>query len=251
MNNIASPCDIIMRQLHTLKNLNNSRITIIAGHYCIADDLSDLSNEGETEQFSFELGVSTYKELKVSGNMPTLVLWINDIGINVEQRKLLKESYVIPKNYERILKEHSIEKSEVSILFESTARNKASVLFRKSYKRTPKKYKIFSSNEESLVRCIDNSHCEVEEDKKVYAISGPDGLPIVMKEGNNPKCNLILGTLFYSIIKTYKSDIILNIFNDIYIDRLRLGMFVGKNVYDFNTRFINFFCDEEKIYYDM
>ncbi len=250
MNTTALPCEEIMQHLDALKVLNNSNITIIAGHYCIADDLSDLSNEGETERFSFELGVMTYKKLKSSAHTPTLVLWINDIGINVDQRKALKENYVIPMNYENILIDHKIEKSEVSILFESTARNKASVLFRKSYKRTPEKYKIFSSNEESLVRCIDNSHCEIEEDKKVYAIEGPDGLPIVMKEGTNPKCNLILGTLFYSIIKTYKSDIILNIFNDIYIDRLRLGMFVGKNVYDFNTRFVNFFCDEEKIYQD-
>ncbi len=226
----------------------DANISIIAGHYCVAPDLSDLSNEGESEIFSFKLGVSVYCELKKMNVSSKLILWINDIGIDKIQRKQLKENYTIPDNYLKILNNKDLSKSEVNVVFESTSRNQASVLFRKVYKRTPDKFKIYSSNDQSLIRCIDNDVCVIEENKKAYTIEDIDGSPIVMKEGSNPKCNLILGTLFRSIIKTYNSDVILNIFNDIYIDRIRLGVYVGTQVYDINTKFINFFCDEDSIF---
>lgn len=226
----------------------NTNISIVAGHYCIASDLSDLSNEGESEIFSFELGVSVYNELKEMNISCNLILWINDIGIDKIQRKHLKENYCIPDNYLAVLQNKNVSKSEVNVVFESTSRNQASVLFRKVYKRTPDKFKIYSSNDQSLIRCIDTDVCVIEENKKAYTIDDVDGSPIVMKEGSNPKCNLILGTLFRSIINKHKSDVILNIFNDIYIDRIRLGVYVGAQVYDLKAKFINFFCDEDSIF---
>jgi hypothetical protein len=234
-----------------IKNIDlflNKRISIVAGHYCVASDLSDLSNEGTSELFSFKLGIRTHKILKEKNISSKLVLWINDIGIDQIQRQQLKENYKIPDNYSEILMNEGISPSEILIIFESTSRNQASVLFRKVYKKTPSKFKIFSSNDKSLVRCIDNDNCTIEEDKKVYAIEDPKGNPIVMKEGTNPKCNLILGSLFRSIINTNSSDIVINIFNDIYIDRIRLGIFVGTQVYDLKVKFVNFFCDEDSVF---
>ena len=236
----------------SLDQYKNKNISVVAGHYCVAPDLTELSNDGESEIFSFKTGVYIYKKLKETSNNPSLILWINDIGIDTQERKKLKEEYVIPANYQQILAENDISIDHVDILFESTARNKASVLFRKIYKKESERYQIFSSNDKSLIRCIENDQCTIEEDKKAYTILSDENERIVVKEGSNPKCNLILATLFKSIINKKKSDVILNIFNDIYVDRIRLGTYVGKYVFQLNNvDFINYFCDEDSLFKDI
>ncbi|MEN8136329.1 MAG: hypothetical protein ABFS18_12475 [Thermodesulfobacteriota bacterium] len=234
--------------MNSVKQCTNKNISIIAGHYCVADELEDLSSYGAAEKLSFELGIHTYMQLEKTNNTPTLTLWVNDIGIPKEQRKLLKENYQLPHNYQIILEKHGFDKNILNVLFESTFRNKSSVLFRKAYKKTPDKFKVYSSNDKSLARCIDNSSCKIEKNKNAYAIDGPDSKPLVMKEGPNPKCNLILGTLFRGIDISNNANIILNIFNNIYINRIRLGIFVAHKLYDLNTEFINFFCDDDEVY---
>lgn len=234
--------------MNSVASCKSKNISIIAGHYCVAEELNDLSSNGAAENLSFELGVYTYKQLKKTNNIPSLTLWVNDIGIPKEQRKLLKDNYQLPDNYQIILDKHEFDNNDLNVLFESTFRNKSSVLFRKAFKKTPNKFKVYPSSDKTLVRCIENSNCQIGASKNAYAIDGPDSKPLVMKEGPNPKCNLILGTLFRGIDNMNNSNIILNIFNNIYINRIRLGIFVAQRLYDLNTDFINFFCDDDEVY---
>jgi len=224
-------------------------VVIIAGHYCLSEKLSELSNEGESEISSFRTGVKAYRFLKSMNRKCKLVLWINDIGIETLARQEIKASYLIPQNYLDILGEYQVSIQDVEILFETTMRNKASVWFRKIYKRTPEKFQIMDNSDANLVRCIDPvEECPIIENVKAYTILTDKGEPLVMKEGPHPKCNLILATLFATLEKGNEGALFLNIFNDIYIERIRLGIHVARNVYNLNSRFINCFVDGQEIY---
>lgn len=227
---------------------SNQEIIIFAGHYCISPELADLSSEGETESFSFELGIRLYQSLLKHDLKPRMILWVNDIGINAEERNAIKESFTIPENYCQTLKNAGVNQDAVKVVFESSSRNKASTLLRKRMKKTPEKFKKYNSGDSNLIRCIDMDVCSIEENKTVYTIPGPEGDPLVMKEGSNPKCNLILATLFYQSAQKNDDALFINVFNDIYIERIRLGTFVAKEVYDMNQTFINLFCDEDSFY---
>src|ERR1041384_1881064 len=75
----------------------NAQLAIVAGHYCESPALDDLSAAQETEQQSFELGVRLRRALAARGHAARvpIVLWVNDIGIDPDQRARLKESYVL------------------------------------------------------------------------------------------------------------------------------------------------------------
>ncbi|HCA08957.1 hypothetical protein [Chryseobacterium sp.] len=245
MNSTKSAFSIIEKELRDIKGKNQS---IIAGHYCIADGLEDLSNEGESEVHSFELGLESFKYLKSKGNKVSFNLWINDIGVDISFRKEFKELYKIPENYLMILDQYDVKSSALDIYFESSVRNRAMLEFRKRYKVSPEKYTLFNSNEQSLVRCINNDQCEISESKTAYTIMGPDGNPIVMREGASVKCNLILATLLHLVYNKHQSEDIIHISNDIYVDRVRLGEYVASEVYNLKSYCHSFFCDEENSY---
>jgi hypothetical protein len=76
---------------------------IIAGHYCLSDTLSELSNSGESEYNTFLFGVLLTKKLLLMGNKPSLVLFVNDIGIDPIDRADIKTNYNIPDNYKHLL----------------------------------------------------------------------------------------------------------------------------------------------------
>lgn len=228
-------------------NLHSSeKISIVAGHYCVADELSDLSNEADSEVNSFEYGIELYKSLKTYNKKAELILFINDIGIDKETRKALVDNYTIPDNYLSTLESNNIDLQDVKIVFESSMRNKASKDIRKIKKSSVDKFEILSSTDKRLVRCIDPAAaCEIpQHDKQAITIKGPDGEYLVVKEGTNPKCNTILATLFNRLIEQNESDTIINCFNVIYTNRIRLGAYVSHNLFETNVNFINLFFDE-------
>ena len=57
-------------------------VAILAGHYCVAPDLDDLSHSGQAEELSFRKGAEFYLALRAQGKHVMLYLWVNDIGIS-------------------------------------------------------------------------------------------------------------------------------------------------------------------------
>lgn len=135
---------------------------VIAGHYCLADDMEELSNEGEGEVMSFAFGVELVAEAIQRGLNSNLVLWVNDIGIEIEDRQSLKADYVLPENYQRLLDSSGLDRDRLIILFESTMRNKASVLLRKLYRRKSDLFERVDSKSKNLVRCVEDLQCDLE-----------------------------------------------------------------------------------------
>jgi hypothetical protein len=231
-----------------LNTFKNKRVALLAGHYCISNNLSDLSNFSESEFLSFKSGIFFYKMLIDNGVRSNLYLWINDIGINPDKRAKIKENFIIPDNYKEILDDFGFLISDVTIIFESSTRNKAIKTLTKSLKNNPDIFKIYDSNDKSLVRCVDNQTCQAFESKKSYTVMGPDDMPLVMRDGDNPKCNLILAVLFKSISDSFKNDIFINFFNDIYINRIYLGVYVFDKIFYKDKVFLNYYCDENLCY---
>lgn len=226
--------------------LNYNSPSIIAGHYCVAEELIDLSNDGESEIQSFEFGVNLYSQLLENNKNPNLVLFINDIGISKEQRKAFIENYNIPDNYLSILNRYEITPEQLDIQFESSIRNRASKEIRKLKKSNSNLFEFISSTDPRLVRCVDPAaFCEVaSEQKEAITIKGPDNEYLVVKEGSNPKCNTILATLFNNLERTHSSDAIINCFNVIYVNRIKLGEFVANKLFNNMPDKINIFFDE-------
>jgi hypothetical protein len=224
------------------------RITILAGHYCINPNLEDLSHEGEAEQASFRLGAQLHVHLAAQGRSPRLVLWINDIGISPEARQTIKASYALPEAYREILEPLALANDQVEVLFESTMRNTASTLLRKLAQQRPDFFQTYAGDDPSLVRCVDDAGCSLERRRgsTVYAVPGPNHEPLVLKDGPNPKCNLILATLYRHLEQRLEAETIVNIFNDIYINRIRLGVHVARSVLENKLPFTNIFCDGDR-----
>lgn len=225
------------------------RVTILAGHYCINPNLEDLSHEGDAEQASFKLGAQLHGHLAAQGRSPRLILWINDIGIPPETRQALKEAYELPATYQSILIEHALRAEEVEVLFESTMRNTASVLLRKLVQKRPGSFQTMAGDDPSLVRCVDDAACDLERRRNstVYTVRGPNDEQLVVKDGPNPKCNLILATLYRHLELRFEAETIVNVFNDIYINRIRLGVHVARNLFDTKLPFTNVFCDGDRL----
>lgn len=199
---------------------------VLGGHYCVAPDLEDLSADADTEQNTFAFASKLVAAIRKQGKPAELVLWVNDIGIDPGERSQLKAQYRLPEPYAAILERLELPAELPQVLFESTVRNKASVLLRSLYKKNPERLRVLDSDTPELLRCIDR--CEISpEVRRAYVMPGPEGENLVVKEGPNPKCNLILGTLFQMIEKRMAPQAIVTVFNAIYINRLRLGMHVA------------------------
>ena len=226
-------------------------VAIVAGHYCVSKALPELSNTGAPETMSFLAGARLAKRLRLEKQESVLLLWINDIGICPVERAALKEASRIPDNYRDILEDEGISADAVTVMFESTMRNTASTDLRKILKKKPDIFRRLPSDKPNLVRCVDPSYCSIDSDSEeqfVYAVDGPQGEDLVVKEGSNPKCNFILANLIAQIVKTYGSTRIVNIFNDLYLSRIGLGIHVGRLLYDIKAEFTNLFCDDDSLY---
>ena len=236
--------------LNTLEKLIEcNKIAVIAGHYCVSPDLEDLSNNGEAEELSFSKGIEMVSKINEQGQPATLCLWVNDIGIPSDQRALMKDNYRIPNNYARLMEHAGMAESDVLVLFESSARNKASTLLKKLAKNQPELFRRHDSSDSDLIRCIEGVMCEISTGRSAYVIDGPEGENLVVKEGPNPKCNLILATLFLTLQQQHQFDSIVNIFNDIYINRIRLGLHVYHKLFSKENPIIfdNYFCSENHV----
>jgi hypothetical protein len=240
-------CQLTLSRLQTLEP---EHVEIIAGHYCLADELTDLSSDCATEELSFRVGAALHMSLRKLGISSRMVLWVNDIGICSSLREKLKLEYQLPDNYIEILRLMDVDPRNVHVIFESSSRNKASTSLRKKMKKKPDVFLRYDSSDPKLVRCIPGNYCDIAEPTGVtaYAIMGPDGYPLVMKEGPNPKCNLILATLFEGSAAQYQNTVFVNVFNSIYIERIRLGIHVAQAVFGLTSTFINMFCDDDSCF---
>ena len=120
-------------------------------------------------------------------------------------------------------------------------------MLRSVYKKNPQRLQIFNSDTPELLRCIEQ--CEIPQDvKKAYVMPGPEGQNLVVKEGPNPKCNLILGTLFQLIEKRMAPQAIITVFNAIYINRIRLGKHVAENLLRCKTPIHSLLMDGEELF---
>ena len=79
---------------------------ILAGHYCVAKSMGELSCDNKVEQLCFEIGVRLAKKCEENNLANKLVLWINDIGIDIEERNELKKNYKLPIPYKKILEKY-------------------------------------------------------------------------------------------------------------------------------------------------
>lgn len=223
-----------------------NHISIVAGHYCVSKELMELGSDQIIEESTFCLGVEIYKYISDHGYDCSLILFVNDIGISLGERKILKRNPTIPKNYRAILDKYNKKPSDVDIWFESMLRNKASKLISKENKNN--KIIIKDSGDEGLVRCINNAECSVPESNKIaMTIVGPEGDKLVVKEGTNPKCNSILATMYKQLQDNKKSDFNINIFNSIYSYRILLGKYVYKKLFDGTIDHMDIFIDERGI----
>lgn len=217
---------------------------VVAGHYCVAEDMQDLSHEGVEEASSFQLGARTVAAMLRNGRRSHLILWVNDIGIPPDQRSAIKATYRLPSNYQSILDGERVPQQNLMVCFESTMRNKASTLLRKLYKKTPDKFSKIASTSADLVRCVGDSKCDVaRQGQMAYTIVGPTGERLVVKDGPNPKCNLILASLFNDLSKKYQPRVQINIFNELYSYRIGLGIHVFRALLENQMPIVNVFCD--------
>lgn len=224
-------------------------VAIIAGHYCLAPELEELSHHATTEEASFRHGAAMCRQWQEQGVPAQLYLWVNDIGLNAEERARIKAEYRVPENYQEIAEAEGLASGSIQVLFEGAARNRASTLLRQLKKNNPERFRMHASDENGLMRCIDGVACEIQENKVAYVIDGPEGENLVVKEGPNPKCNLILATLFLQLAKGYECGHIINVFNSIYINRIRLGAHVYQELFaqQHPVQFEHYFCDDARI----
>lgn len=218
---------------------------VIAGHYCLAAHMNELSHHGNAEADSFALGCGLTASAHAHSTRSQLVLWINDIGIDPSLRPQLRESYELPENYREILYRARLTDDDLTVIFESTIRNKASTLLRRLYKHRPYLFRKVGANTSGLVRCVGAAPCGIDTDaiQHAYVVNGPDGEPLVVKDGSNPKCNLILATFFEELRARFSPALFINIFNDVYQYRVGLGIHVSRYLFDNSTPFVNVFCD--------
>lgn len=220
-------------------------LAIVAGHYCVAADLAELSSTGAAEEASFVAGLDVLLASRARGARSRLTVWVNDIGIEAEPRRILKDNKRLPDNYLRIVERHGLDPSCIDLQFESSTRNKASTHVKRLSARTPDLFLRIPSDAEGLVRCIEACGVQQDASKLAYVIAGPAGEPLVVKEGPHPKCNMILATLFDDCAKAAASDTIVTVFNSIYVNRIRLGMFVAGRLLGVRASFTNLYTFDD------
>ena len=227
--------------------VNNDLVLVIAGHYCVSADYSELSHQAESEINSLVLGIDQYQDHLQRGNLVKLVIWVNDIGITPMEREQYQQTYQLPDNYAALIKQANIALESVIIRFESQARNRASKLVRQLKRLHPHLISELSASEAELVRCVDYEICPADEPTKtVLTIKNAKGLPLVIKEGGAAKCCAILATFFSELEIQFKPVKMIAVFNFLYTERIKAGMYVAQTLLDFNTPVSCIFCDERQ-----
>jgi hypothetical protein len=222
-------------------------VLIVAGHYCISSVLSDLSHLAESELTSFRLGTEKYLTYRREGYQARLIVWVNDIGILPLERAKLQANYQLPDNYLSVLDEAEISIDDVVIRFESQSRNKASKCLRQMKRQYPQIITETSSLDDGLIRCVDNEQCSELLESQVLTINNDDGGTLVIKEGGAAKCCAILATFFSDLNNHFKPVKVIGIFNFIYIERIKAGMFVAQSLYSYTTPTTQIFNDGQHV----
>jgi len=224
--------------------------SIVAGHYSLAPDYAALSSDAAVEQRSFQQGIELAILSERLGAESRLVLWVNDIGIDVEERDALKRRYVLPIPYRRIADRLRFDPEKIEVVFESTMRNKGSTLIRRFEKRMPTLVRRVSAAAMGLIRCIEDEACDLESAGagEAMVIAGPGGEDLVLKEGAHPKCCLILATLFRQLHAGDRGEYIANVFNGLYAARLAYGVHVARTLFQLRMPIHNAFIDESGLY---
>lgn len=232
--------DRILRELSEL-----APTTIVAGHYCMNPELSELSHTGESEVASFRFGARLHARVRAAQCSSNLVLWVNDIGSAQAERDAMKRGRELPAGYRDILNEVGIAVSDVEVLFETTIRNRASVLTRKLARHCPETFQVVSSDNPGLVRCVEPHMCSEAETspRRAYTLTGPYGERLVVKDGPNPKCSLILAVLFRRLERAHPGHRVVNMFNAVYRARIALGIHVGRVLFNSRQQYTNLFFD--------
>lgn len=219
-------------------------VLIIAGHYCVSEAYSDLSHLSETEVMSLRMGIEQYQSYNKQGIEAKLVIWVNDIGLEPHDRKRYQQNYQLPSNYADLIKQDDISLNNIVIRFESQARNRASKVVRQLKKLQPDLIKEQSSKNRNLKRCVDADICS---EKPVITIDDRNGFPLVIKEGGAAKCCAIFATFLTELVTTFQPVIIVGVFNFVYIERIKTGIYVAQSLFNFDTPARILFCDERRM----
>jgi len=210
---------------------------------------------GPIEIKSFEDGLIFGKELVSECNKKIKFrILVDDIGIDPKKRKEIKENFRLPKAYLDKMVENKVSEKDIDILFESSIRNKASHILSRQKHILPGRDKLTKE-----VVCFDQA-CEYERcvpqsshakqkksDRDTFSIIDPySGIPLILKEGPNPKCNLILACSYFQGAKSY--DSIISFCNALWEQRMYYGAMVARILFGIQKPIIDFFyyTSEEK-----
>jgi len=224
-------------------------VLIIAGHYCVSADYAELSNHAETEVTSLILGIEQYLNIQNQGKLAVFVIWVNDIGINPVERKAFQQHYSIPDNYSNLIIKAGIRLPDVIIQFESQTRNRASKLVRHLKRDQANLIKEVQATECHLIRCVESDSLisTSDETKMVLTISDSQDKPLVIKENGAAKCCAILATFFSELEQQFQGVEMIAIFNVLYIERIKAGIYVAQTLFNFGTPISTLFCNETRI----
>ncbi|NOQ81216.1 MAG: hypothetical protein GQ548_01655 [Methylophaga sp.] len=223
-------------------------ILVIAGHYSVSEDYSELSHLAKTEVNSLRIGIKNYQHYLKLKYSVRLVIWINDIGLTPLERKQYQQFYTLPDNYTALLKEAAIPLDKVVIRFESQSRNRASKLVRQLKRQYPEVITELASSNSELKRCINTDLCEPNATgQTVLTIDDGNGFPLVIKEGGAAKCCAILALFFTELAQTFQPIKIIGVFNFLYVERIKAGLYVAQSLLDFNIANSFLFCDETRL----
>lgn len=219
-------------------------ILVHLGHY------KYLSGIGEIEKKTFRDGLAFGKSLLEEGKNICFRVLVDDIGVSPEIRKKLKENPELPFEYVEILKDIDVDQKLIEIIFESTLRNSAShMLSRKIHKIPNKQFLVrnFISFDEACEyeRCLPQSAYakEKKEDNTIFSVVNPDtGVPLILKEGKNPKCNFIIACSYYEGGTEF--DSIISFYNGDWEERMHYGAMVARILFDICKPVLDFYYDD-------
>jgi hypothetical protein len=246
---MSEPREELVNQIAEVPLGSSQRVAILAGHYCVSPGLEELGCDAPAESLSFAGGAALYNRVVSRGSSARIYLWVNDIGVAPDARAELKNNYRLPDHYAATLRRYSAPADAVEVLFESSTRNKASTLLREMRRLYPERFELVDPARKDLVRCVESAVCstEVDPERRAYAVKGPSGEWLVVKEGPNPKCNLIIATLYERIRKAFQADLVVNVFNELYVHRIRLGTHVARTVFHNATATRSVFCGDDSV----
>ncbi|MDP2691335.1 MAG: hypothetical protein Q8O95_02950 [bacterium] len=204
---------------------------------------------GPIEIQSFRDGIAFGKELKENHQKKVdFRVLVDDIGIDSEKRVQIKNNFRLPKAYLEVLEKFHLSEDDIDIIFESSVRNYASRIL--SRQKVPGKIKLrkeLVSFDEACEyeRCVPQSDHALgqKEDREVYSVIDPhSGIPLILKEGANPKCNLIVACSYYKGTEIY--DSIISFYNAIWEQRMNYGAMVARILFEIEKPIIDYYYYE-------